>query len=166
MKFGAHVSIAGGLDNAPLNAQALGCETFQMFSRSPRGGPAPIITPAVIKSFRSPAAAADLKDYYLHSPYYINLASSQQRIRVASIRVLREEIERGSILGAKGMMTHLGSAKDLGESEAMTMVAAALAEIVKGYQGTTKFIIELSAGAGEVIGDTFEEVGWLINEGG
>lgn len=163
MKFGAHVSIAGGLDNAPLNAAALGCETFQMFSRSPRGGVAAELTNSLVKNFKHNCQQHSLENYYLHAPYYINLASGEERIYESSIRVLREELERGTVLGARGMMAHLGSAKDLGEKEAMTQVGESLVKIVAGYTGSTKFLIELSAGAGMIIGDTFDEVSWLID---
>lgn len=52
MKFGAHVSAAGGLWNAPENAAKIGCEVFQFFSRPPQGGNAAAITPEVAKKFR------------------------------------------------------------------------------------------------------------------
>jgi len=52
MKIGCHVSIAGGIQNAPQRAADLGCEVFQIFSRSPRGGAAPAITAIVAKEFK------------------------------------------------------------------------------------------------------------------
>ena len=52
MKLGAHVSIAGGIFKAPLNAKKLGCETFQIFSRSPRGGMPPEITDNIVEQFK------------------------------------------------------------------------------------------------------------------
>ena len=51
-KVGCHVSIAGGIVNAPQRAVELGCEVFQMFTRSPQGGPAPKITPEIVKQFK------------------------------------------------------------------------------------------------------------------
>jgi len=51
MKIGAHVSIAGGIENAPKNARDLNCDCFQMFSRSPHGGNHKNITPAVVDDF-------------------------------------------------------------------------------------------------------------------
>ena len=53
MKIGCHVSIAGGIFNAPANAAALGCEVFQVFSRSPRGGPALKLTNEVVEQFKA-----------------------------------------------------------------------------------------------------------------
>ena len=56
MKIGCHVSIAGGIQNAPQRAGELGCEVFQIFSRSPRGGAAPKITDQVAKEFKEAMA--------------------------------------------------------------------------------------------------------------
>ena len=58
MKFGLHVSAAGGVENAPDNAKAFGCETFQFFTRSLRGGVAPKLTPATVSTFKEKCAAA------------------------------------------------------------------------------------------------------------
>lgn len=162
MRFGAHVSTAGGVQEAPKNAAAIGCEVFQMFSRSPRGGPAPLLTKDVLDAFRAACDENKQQAWYIHTPYYINLASSKASIRNASVRIIREELERGTALGATAVMTHIGSAKDMDEKEAQQLVIQGLKKIVDGYKGTTQFLLEISAGAGMVIGDTFEELGMLL----
>lgn len=162
MRFGAHVSIAGGVQEAPKNAAAIGCEVFQMFSRSPRGGPAPLLTKDVVAAFRTACEEHRQAAWYIHTPYYINLASGKATIRNASVRVIREELERGTALGATAVMTHIGSAKDMEEREAHKLVVQGLKKIMEGYKGTTQFLLEISAGAGMVIGDTFEELGELL----
>lgn len=163
MRIGAHISAAGGLWNAAANAAALGCETFQMFSRPPQGGAPPPLTETVVKKFRDACAAYGFDDFVIHAPYFINLASSLPRIRHSSIAVLRDELERGSTLGARYLMTHLGSAKDVGETEALKMVIEAVKKITDGYRGSCKFLIEISAGSGMVIGDTFEEIAAILD---
>ncbi len=163
MYIGAHVSIAGGVVNAPGNAADEGCECFQMFTRSPRGGKAPVIDDTVARAFKEQSATYKQKNCYIHTPYYINLASSNNRIRHGSITVIREELERGSRLGATALMTHLGSSKDLGKKQAMAKVIQGLDKALHGYEGETVFMIENSAGAGgTIIGDTFEEIGSII----
>lgn len=165
MKIGCHVSIAGGIWNAPANASALGCEVFQIFTRSPQGGPAPKIDAEVVKKFKEEMTKHGQKDCYIHAPYYINFASVQQKTREASVRVVREELERGSLIGAKYLMTHLGSStsltarssKDNVRDEALKLVASGVQAIMKDYKGSTQFLLEISAGAGNIIGDTFEE---------
>lgn len=164
MLIGAHISAAGGVNNAPVNAHKLGCECYQFFSRSPRGGQAPELTPEIINEFKQNNKKYNLKNYYIHSPYYINLASEKNNIYHGSIEVLREELERGSQLDAGGMMFHIGSSKDLGQKEAIKKVVAGLKEILKGYSGSCQPLLEISAGAGNIIGDTFEEIAEIINK--
>lgn len=163
MKIGAHVSIAGGVYNAPLNAAKIGCECFQMFTRSPQGGPAPELNDKIVQEFKANCKKHKLGNYYVHTPYYINLASSNNRIRYGSINVIRDELERGSVLGVKALMTHLGSSTDLGPKEALKKVIEGIEKILTGYEGATQFLIEISAGSGNIIGDTFEEVAGIID---
>lgn len=160
--IGAHVSAAGDLSQAPLRASSAGCECFQFFSRSPQGGPAKPITDELIKNFKDNCKKYQLESY-IHTPYYINLASAKNNIYYGSIKVIREELERGSLLGVKYVMAHVGSSKELGESEGLKKAIAGLAEIMKGYQGETELLLENSAGAGAIIGDTFEELSSIIN---
>jgi deoxyribonuclease-4 len=162
MNIGAHVSIAGGVYNAPINAAKSGCECFQMFTRSPQGGPAPVLDSDTVNSFHANMKRYRQADVYVHTPYYINLASATERIRLNSIRVIREELERGSLLGAKALMTHLGSSADVGQEQAVKKVIEGIKKIVVGYKGTTRFLLEIAAGSGNIIGDTFEEIGQII----
>ncbi|OGH94214.1 MAG: hypothetical protein A2538_01635 [Candidatus Magasanikbacteria bacterium RIFOXYD2_FULL_41_14] len=162
MLFGAHVSIAGGLTNAPKNAADLGCEVFQMFTRSPQGGSVPPLTTAIATDFKNACKAYNQKECVVHAPYFINFASGNPRIYHGSITVVRQELERASLLGAKYLMAHLGSYKDLGHDVGLAQVAQGLAEMLKGYKGETQFLIEIAAGAGEIIGDTFEEISEIM----
>ena len=163
MKFGAHVSIAGGMPNAPANAAALGCEIFQFFSRSPRGGKAAAITKEIADNFQSECKKYKQAASYIHAPYYINFASENNRIRFGSISIIRDELERASALGVKAIMTHLGSAKDTTPEEAIKITAQGIAKALKGYKGSAKLLLELSAGSGLVIGATFEDMAAIIN---
>ena len=163
-KIGLHVSGAGGLDRAPDNAQALGCEVFQFFSRSPRGGSTPPISKAMARSFREKCRRGGFESY-IHAPYYINFASANPRISFGSVSAVREELERGTLLGVKYVMTHLGSSSGVGESAALRQVIARVQAIFDPKHGgpyTTQLLIEISAGAGGIIGDTFEELGALL----
>ncbi|HLD27362.1 MAG TPA: deoxyribonuclease IV [Patescibacteria group bacterium] len=162
MKFGAHVSIAGGLVNAPARSKEIGGEVFQMFSRSPRGGSAPKLTSEVVKQFKAEMKKNHQAEAYIHTPYYINLASTNNRIRYGSISVIREELERASSLGVKYVMTHLGSANDLSRHRAIKEVALGLKKILDGYAGSAIFLMENSAGSGNVVGNEFEELGAII----
>jgi len=162
MLIGAHVSAAGGLFNAPKNGGLIGCETIQFFSRPPQGGKPKAITTQDAEAFSSAMQESGIKSAYIHAPYFINLASGEPRIRHSSIAVLREELERGSQLGCRGMMFHPGSAKDVGEEKGEEMVIDGLNNIMDGYEGSCQLLIEISAGAGMVMGDTFEEIGRFL----
>ncbi len=158
MKFGAHVSASGGLWNGPENAGKIGCEVFQFFSRPPQGGEGMKLTPEVVKKFREACEKNAQELWVIHAPYIINFASTTERIRQGSIRLIREELDRGSTLGARAVMFHPGSARDVPLSMGIRMVTDGINELLKDYKGSTQLLIEISAGSGNVIGDTFDEV--------
>lgn len=179
-KVGLHVSAAGGVQNAPDNAQAMGAECFQFFSRSPRGGGAPAISDEQAARFRNKCKEYGFESY-IHTPYYINFASKNNKIYYGSINAVREELTRGTKLGVKYVVTHMGSAKDHitdNESseippEAIEQAIAGLKQIYKprphsakasrgDQEFTSKLLIEISAGAGAVLGDSFEELAVLL----
>lgn len=164
MLFGAHVSIANGIWNAPERAASLGCEVFQMFSRPPQGWSAKEITDDEAVLFKENMKRFNQKECYIHTPYLINLASIDNKIRHSSINIIKQELERGSKLGAKYAMTHLGSYKDVDNIlEGPLMVVNGLKKILDGNY-STELLIETSAGAGDVIGCSFEELGYFLSE--
>ncbi len=169
-KIGLHVSAAGGLSNAPENAKQMNAECFQFFSRSPRGGGAAVITDEQAELFRKRS-----KDYgfesYIHTPYYINFASKNNKIYHGSINAVREELIRGTKLGVKYVVTHLGSAKDhVEDAKSSTVPASAIKQAIEGLKKifetdenlTTELLLEISAGAGAVLGDSFDELATLL----
>ena len=164
MLIGAHISAAGGVQNAPLNAASHKAECYQFFSRSPQGGQAPLLKPNLIEDFKKNNQNYGFSHYYIHAPYYINLASSKNNISAGSISILQEELKRGTLLGAKAMMFHIGSAKDLGQKQATLKVIKGLKKIIKNYQGSCQPLLEISAGSGLIIGDSFEEIAELIKK--
>jgi deoxyribonuclease IV len=163
MNIGCHVSIQGGIDKAPQRAADLGAEIMQIFTRAPQGGKASELTEELVKEFKLKAKSHNLKANYIHTPYYINFASANNRIRYGSVSVIRDELERGSKLGAKYVLTHLGSARELGQKESIAKTIEMLRKSLEGYIGATKLLIENSAGAGEIIGDDLKEIKEIID---
>ncbi|MBI4438269.1 deoxyribonuclease IV [Candidatus Uhrbacteria bacterium] len=163
MFLGAHISAAGSLANAPKNGASLGCEAIQFFSRPPQGGKPKPVSDEDAASFQTAMRDHGVKRAYIHAPYFINLASSENRIRHGSVAVLREELERGSQLGAAGMMFHPGSSKNVGRKEGERLVIDGLDRIMEGYGGSCQLLIEISAGAGMVMGDTFEALAMFLD---
>jgi len=188
MNFGAHISIAGGIDNAPERAHKIGCECFQMFSKSPHGGKSLEITEKIANNFKEQCRKHNLKNYYIHTPYYINLASANNRIYYGSISAIKEELNKADLIGARAVVTHLGSAKDLGKKEAEKKLVEGLKKIFQQFSASenkklaapplkkgaggisgekifkAQLFLEITAGAGEIMGDTFEEMAHFIEE--
>lgn len=164
MKIGCHISIAGGIQNAPQRAKDLGCETFQIFTRSPQGGKAAPITKETIESFQAEMTKYGFTDFVVHAPYFINFGSTAKNIFYGSVSIIKDELQRCSLLGAKFLMVHLGTFKEIGEEEGMKQVIKGLSKILEDYDGSTEFLLEISAGAGAVIGDTFDELGEFTKE--
>ena len=160
--IGSHVSTAGGVENAPERAAKYGNEVLQMFTRSPQGGKAPELTDKIVSQFKKQVTRYKIQNIYVHAPYYINFASANNRTRYGSVSVIREELERCSLLGVKYLMTHLGSAKELGEKKSLEKTISGLEKVLDGYRGSAKLLLENSAGSGKVVGDTFDELGAIL----
>lgn len=164
MNIGCHVSIGEGIFEAPKRAADLGCECMQLFTRSPQGGKAPELTEEVVAKFKKQIKNFEIQATVIHAPYYINFSSANNRIRYGSVSVIRDELERGSLIGAEYVMTHLGTAKDLGKKEALKKTVEMLSKSLENYSGKTKLLLENSAGAGEIIGDDLRELGEIIKK--
>ena len=162
MHIGCHISISKGLDKAPEIAAKLGCEAMQIFTHSPSGGHIPELDAKTVKNFKAGVKKHGIKAVYVHAPYYINLASKNNKIYYGSISAIRKNLERASLLGAKYVMTHLGSAGDMNEKELLERLEESFAKIFDGYNGSAKLLIENSAGAGKIIGSDFKQIGKIL----
>jgi len=172
MEFGLHISIEGGLEKAPQRAAQAGCECFQIFSRSPHGGASKKIDEHTAAVFGAAMEESRIRDFFIHSPYYINFSSENNRIRYGSVSAVKTEMEMADLLGAKGVVTHLGSAKDLGPEaagkkliEGITKVfetspASKTDEKYRKFEAT--LLLEITAGTGNIMGDTFDEIAEVI----
>src|SRR3989338_7822161 len=162
MNIGFNISITKGIDKTPEQAAKFGCEVMQIFTRLPSGGPFSEISEEMARLFKKNCQKFGIKNIYVHTPYFINLASKNNRIYYGSINSIRKELERASELGAKYVMTHLGSAKDLGEEKSLKKITDALEKIFEDYSGSSKLLIENSAGAGQIIGSDFKQIGKIL----
>lgn len=162
MNIGCHISIAGGVFNAPQRAADVGCEAMQIFTRSPQGGKAPELTPEVISLFKESMVKCQMSDVFVHTPFYINFASADNRISHSTVAIVRDELERASLLGAKYVMTHLGSSKEMEENEATEKVIEMLKKTLDGYTGSCELLLENAAGSGKIIGATFSQLSQIL----
>lgn len=165
-RLGLHTGIAGGLHRSIEQATTRGCQTWQIFSRNPRGWTARPLTPAEIDLFRAARESAGLDPCVIHSCYLINLAATDPGVRAKSIAAFRDEIERSLAIGADYLVIHPGSARGATIEAALTACAAAFHEAAVGIpeldRGRLHLLIENTAGQGEQIGRSFAEVRQLL----
>lgn len=165
MRLGIHVSIAGGMEKMALKAVRLGCETVQIFSRSPRGGKAKELSLPDVRKMREIFAEHDIRPLIVHIPYFVNLASTDPDKRGYSVDVLVEDLERTETLGGEYLVTHIGH-KDKDEApeapEALARVLLSVEEALSRYDGPVKVLLENTSGMAQEIGTTFEALGSLL----
>jgi len=163
MRFGAHLSISGGVDKAARSAKNLGCEALQVFSRSPRGGKARKLSKREIERMWEIMRDAGVRPLVVHVPYLVNLASPDDDTWGYSRAVLAEDMERAATLGADYLVTHVGSCGRGAPGDGLERVARAIHEIVQADTSRVTLLLENTAGAGGELGSTIEEIAWLID---
>ncbi len=161
VRLGAHVS-GGGLKGIPGKAASIGCEAVQIFASSPQMWRPPSCKPAEAEAFRAACAAAGLAPIAVHAIYLVNPASESDEHRSKTITSLVATLKAAEMLGASVVVTHLGSAKGAARADALDRCCRTFAEVVEGYSGPVRLLFETSAGAGETMGGTFDEIGAMI----
>ena len=109
MRLGLHVSIQGSIDRVVDRGLERGCNTFQMFSRNPRGWSSKQLASVEVESFRRKLGESGIWPVFIHTPYLLNLASPKDDVYVKSAALLKDELGRASELGVPYVVTHLGS---------------------------------------------------------
>jgi len=165
MKFvGAHVSTAGGVFNAPLNAEKIGAKAFALFTKNQRQWKAKPLTDEAIKKFKDNLKKVKISPKHVlpHDSYLINLGHPEEEKRRRSIEAFIDEVERCYLLGLKYLNFHPGShLKKVSEKECLRIIADSINEI----HGRTKEIIlvlENTAGQGSNVGYRFEHLAEII----
>jgi deoxyribonuclease-4 len=160
-KIGGHVSAAGGPQTSIIEARRIGAECIQIFGSSPRVWHVKMPSTAQIKDFRKALGNDDLP-IYLHAPYLVNLASPNKELIKKSIEAMVGHLRIAVLLKARGLIFHVGSGgKDVVKNEAIKTAAGVIKQILK-VQPFGNLIIENTAGGGQKIGSTLEEIGALI----
>ena len=158
MRIGVHVSIAGKIFESIDRARVLGCETMQIFSRSPRGWAAPHLREQDIQKFRKRREKRGISPLAVHIPYLINLATPDEGLYRRSIDAYIDDIRRADVLGADYFVTHLGSHTGSGEQKGIKRFSGALNEIIKKAHPQSMILLETTAGSGSSLGCTFEQI--------
>lgn len=163
VNVGVHVSIAGSISRAVERAAAIDCDTFQIFSRNPRGWTFKPLTEEDANLFRKALAASGIGPAVVHMPYLPNLASPKEEIRGKSVEALAEELHRCSMLGVPYLVTHLGhhmgEGSRAGEGRVQHAIDSAFSMTDQGRSGGVMLLLENTAGEKNSVGSRFEEIG-------
>jgi deoxyribonuclease-4 len=162
MRLGVHVSIFGGIEKAVMRARELGCSAMQIFSRNPRGWKVVPLSTRSILSFQEAMGPQDLDPIVIHTPYLINLATPDEDLYQRSIAALAIDLKRAAQIGARYVVTHLGSAREKSKAYGQQRVIKALKPVL-GRETPVTLLLENSAGAGKGIGACLDELQAIIN---
>lgn len=165
LTIGCHLSIAKGYRAIAEEAVSLGANTFQFFTRNPRGGKAKAIDPADVASFRAYAAEQGIERILAHAPYTLNPASATEKTRDFARMALAEDLARMESTPGQLYNMHPGSHVGQGVDVGIELIAAALDEALRSEQ-TTTLLLETMAGKGSEIGGRFEELAAIIERVG
>jgi deoxyribonuclease-4 len=162
MRFGVHVDVAGGYDEAIAYAQRLNCTAVQFFSGNPKTyRTGPIDGPA-LERFAVQRQAAGIEAAVIHTSYLINLASEDDKIVAKSLRLVINDLAVAAAGSIAYVNTHLGSYGKRDRRDGFAAVTSALAAALDTIAPGVYLVLENSAGAGQLCGGTIEELGAFI----
>ena len=155
--LGAHVSTAGGTQNCGVRATAIGADAVQLFTKNANQWRERTVDAAEAAAFRAAIDAAGVRFTTAHDSYLINLASPDEALRARSLESFVAELERAAALGLDAVVSHPGNYID-DRASGLARNADAIAEALERVPGAPRLLIETTAGAGTVLGATFEEL--------
>lgn len=164
MRLGVQVSIAGKIYYSIDRAKQLGCNTMQIFARSPRQFRKTSLKEEDIKIFRTKIKKAGIKPLIVHTPYTLNLAARKKFLYYISIKEFTEDVKEAHRLGAHYIVIHPGSFKG-DKKEGLIKIVEALRTVLRNTREcTTQILLENTAGDGSMIGDEFAQLGFIIRK--
>jgi deoxyribonuclease-4 len=166
VEFGAHLKTAGGAHKAAIRAGEIGATALQIFTQSPRMWRHPDVDPDAAERFRAARAENRIATVTCHATYLINLGATDDAVYSKSVEALRKTMLTAQACEADGVVFHLGSHLGRGLDAALHQVIPAL-RVVLGEgdpKSPTQIVIENSAGAGNTMGLTIEDIARVIDE--
>jgi len=142
-------------------AAGIGADTFQFFTRNPRGGRAKALDPEDLAEFRAEAARCGITRILAHAPYTLNPASSDPRIRGFALATLADDLVRMEATPGQAYNLHPGCHVGQGMTRGIGLVAEALDAVLEEGQ-TTTVLLETMAGKGTEVGGAFEQIADII----
>ena len=163
-RVGAHVSAAGGVFNAPLNAQKIGADAFALFVKNQRQWSAKPLSNSDIAHFRANLAATGIRAEHIlaHDSYLINLGHPDPALRQKSLDAFIDEINRCEKLGVKLLNFHPGShLNEISPQQCLQNIAECL-NFAIANTSSVKLVIENTAGQGSNLGFEFAQIAYII----
>ncbi len=156
MILGVHISGAGKIYQSFARADALGCNTMQIFSRSPQRWRDGVLSSEDIKRFNQEKGKSHINPVFIHVPYLINLASPNPKLYKASVKAYIEDIQEAQDLHVDYIVTHMGSHKETSEAAGIKRFAKALNTISNETKGSSVgILLENTSGSGSWLGYKF-----------
>ena len=163
VKVGLHVSISGTIDQAVDRARELGCDTFQIFTRNPRGWKYKKLTGEEVEEFKRKLVSDELTPAVAHMPYLPNLSSPKKAIYNRSVKSLSAELNRCHVLGVQYLVTHLGSHMGEGQDLGLERITGAINGAVTENPSNVMLLLENTAGTKNSMGSSFEDLKRILN---
>ncbi len=164
LELGAHVSVAGGVDQALTRAAAFEMTACQIFTKNANQWSAKPLDPATVERFHEQRVATRIDHLVAHDSYLINMASSDDAMREKSRLAFRDELDRCERLRVPYLVAHPGAHMGSGEESGIRCVAEGINQIhAERPHGATMVLLETTAGQGTSLGRTFEELAAIID---
>lgn len=162
--FGSHLSIAGGLHNALLEAESLGMDTVQVFTKNQQQWRVPPLSPQAVSQWSAHLKRLRFKCTVSHDSYLINLASPDAALWQKSVDLFVEEVRRCHLLGIRYLVAHPGAHMGSGEEVGLARVARAL-DAVHERISSPKVVtcLEITAGQGTSLGYRLEHIATIMD---
>ena len=162
-RIGCHLSSSKGYLAMAKQAEMIGANTFQYFTRNPRGGAAKPLDPEDIREYIEFSKAHDIKSVLAHAPYTVNACSANKDTREFAVKTMADDLDRLSKFPESLYNFHPGSHVQQGADLGIAMIAEALNEVMSADM-TTTVLLETMAGKGTEIGRNFEELYRIIEK--
>ena len=163
LNIGCHLSTTKGFENMGKEAVSIGANTFQFFTRNPRGGKAKAIEQKDIDGLLKIAKENNFATILAHAPYTLNGCSSSEETRNFAIEMMADDLVRMEYLPNSLYNFHPGSHVKQGVEVGINYIVEMLNKVLKPEQ-TTTVLLETMSGKGTEVGRTFEEIAEIINK--
>ena len=162
--LGAHMSIAGGLEQAIIRGDSIGCTAIQIFTKSNRQWHAKEITDADALLFQTTFKNSGIIYIAAHASYLINIGTPNHEINQKSVTSLITELQRCEILQIPYLILHPGNGLGMSEAECLKLIAQNINTALSISAGKTILLLENTAGQGHNTGYKFEQLATIINQ--